>query len=85
MPLDILNVVQLASKRVQDIDDDDFPIGLALVQKRHDTENLDLLDLADVSNLFANLADIKWIVVAPRLGLWVSLGGIFPCLRIYAY
>ena len=31
MPPDIINVIQLASKRIEDIDDDDFPISLALV------------------------------------------------------
>ena len=84
MLLDIINIVQLASKRIQDIDDDDFPISLALVQKSHDTENLDLLDLADESNTLANFADVKWIVIAQRIGLGMFLGRIFPCLSTHA-
>lgn len=83
MPPDIINVVQLASKRIQDIDDNDFPISLALVQKGHDTENLDLLDLANEPNTLANLADVKRIVVAPRPGVGMMVGRIFPCLKVY--
>ena len=85
MPLNILNVVQLACERIQDVNNDDLPIGLTLVQKCHNTENLDLLDLTNESNVLANLTDIKGIVVAPRLGFGVSLGGIFPCLSIHAH
>ena len=83
MPLNILNVVQLACERIQDINNDNLPVGLTLVQKRHNTENLDLLDLTNETNVLANLTDVKWIVVAPRLGLGVSLGGIFPCLSTH--
>ena len=31
VPLNILNVVQLACERIQNVDNDDLPVGLALV------------------------------------------------------
>lgn len=81
VPLDILNVVQLRRKRVIDVNDEDLPVGLALVEERHDTEDLDLLDLADVANLFTNLADIERVVVAVGLGLSMGLSRVLPGLH----
>jgi hypothetical protein len=79
--LDVLNVVQLACKRVVDVDYDNLPVGLALVEKGHNAEDLDLLDLANISNLLTDLTDIQGIVVTLCLGLRVHLLGIFPCLE----
>lgn len=80
MPLDVLDVVKFGGKGVADIDDDDFPVGLALVEESHDAEDFYLLDLADVANLFADFADIKGIVVTLCLGLLVLLVWVFPGL-----
>lgn len=80
MALDVLDVVQFGCKRVLDVDDDDLPVSLALVEERHDAEDLNLLDLSNVTNLLANLADIQRIVVAPGFGLSVLLVRIFPRL-----
>lgn len=81
MPLDVFDVVELGCKRILDIDDDDFPVGLAFIEEGHDAEDLDLLDLANIADLFADLADIKRVVVTFGLGLCVELSGIFPSLR----
>lgn len=78
--LDVLNVVELRGERVVDVDDDDLPVGLTLVEEGHDAENLDLLDLADVADLLADLADVERVVVASRLGLGVDLGRVLPRL-----
>ena len=78
--LDVLNVVQLGCERVLNVDDEDFPVGLALVEEGHDAKDFDLLDLPDVTHLFADLAYVQWIVVAPGLGLCVLLSGILPSL-----
>lgn len=78
--LDILNVVQLGRKGVVDVDDDDLPVGLALVEECHDAEDLDLLDLADVADLLTDLAHIEGIVVTLGLGLRVGRLGVLPCL-----
>lgn len=80
MPFDVFDVVELGCKGVQDIDDDDFPVGLALIEKGHDAEDLDLLDLANIADLFADLADIERIIVAFGLGLCMELRRIFPSL-----
>jgi len=81
VPFHVLYVVELAGKRIGDIHHDHFPIGLALIQESHDTEDLNLLDLSDISNLLADLADIQRIIVASRLRLSMRHVGIFPCLR----
>jgi hypothetical protein len=80
MTFNILNVVQLGRERVLDVDDKDLPIGLAFVEEGHDAEDFDLLDLPNVTHLFADLAYVQWIVVAPGLGLGVLLSGILPSL-----
>lgn len=80
MAFDILDVVELVGKRVVHINDDDLPVSLFLVEESHDTENLDLLDLASVTDQLANFADVERIVVALSLGLWVNNVGVFPGL-----
>lgn len=79
--LDVLNVVELGSQRVVHVDDNDLPVGLVLVKEGHDTQNLDLLDLASVTDELANLADIERIVVTLGLGLRVSNIGVLPGLE----
>jgi hypothetical protein len=44
--LDILDVVELGRQRVVYVDDHDLPVGLSLVEESHDTEDLDLDDIA---------------------------------------
>jgi len=80
VPLDILDIVQLGGQGVLDIDDDDLPIGLSFVKESHDAEDLDLLDLTNVSDLLADLADIEGIVVTLGFGLGVHLRRVFPSL-----
>lgn len=80
MPLYVLDIVESVGKGIRDIHDDDFPVGLALVDESHDSKDFDLLDLTDVANMFADLADIEGVVIAFCLGLCVGLGRVFPCL-----
>ena len=78
----VLDVIELRSQRVLDINDYDFPVGLAFINESHDPENLDLLDLTDITNLLANFANIERVVVSPCFGLCMSGGGILPSLRL---
>jgi len=80
MSFHIFYIIQFRRKRVLDIYDYDLPIGLAFVQKSHDAENLDLFDLAHVSNLFADFADIERVIITLGLSLSVCLCRILPCL-----
>lgn len=80
MAFDILDVIELGSKRVVDVDDDDLPVGLLLVEQGHDAEDLDLLDLAGVADELADLADVERVVVSLGLGLGVDDIGVFPGL-----
>lgn len=79
--LDILNVVELGGERVVDIDDDDLPVSLALVEQSHDTEDLDLLDLTGLGDELTNLADVERVVVTLSLGLGVGDVGVLPGLK----
>ena len=81
MTLDILDIVQLGSERVVNVDDDDLPVGLTLIKEGHDTENLDLLDLTGVTDLFADLANIEGIIVTLGLGFGVRVVGVLPGLE----
>jgi hypothetical protein len=83
--LNILNVVELGGKRVVDVDDNDLPVGLLLVEKGHDTEDLDLLNLASVTDELADLADVKRVVVTLGLGLGVNDVGVLPGLDVALY
>ena len=80
MALDILDVVELGSKRVVDIDDNDLPVSLLLVEKGHDTEDLDLLDLTRVADKLTDLANIERVVVTLGLGLGVDGVRVLPGL-----
>jgi len=78
---DVLDVVQLWGEGIGDVNDDDLPVGFTLIEEGHDTENLDLLDLASKTDLFTNLANVERIVIALGLGFGVRVVGIFPGLE----
>lgn len=80
MTLDVLNVVQLGSQGVVDVDNNDLPVGLLLIDQGHDTQNLDLLDLAGVADQLTDLAHIQRVVVTLGLGLGVDRVGVLPGL-----
>jgi len=78
--LNVLNVVELSGKRVVDVDDNDLPIGLLLIDQGHDTQNLNLLNLTGVTDQLTNLANIERVVVTLGLGLGVDRVGVLPGL-----
>ena len=80
MPFDILDVIELGRKGILNVNDDDFPVGFALVEKRHDAKDFDLFDLADVSDLLADFTDIQGVVITFGFRLSVRLGRVFPGL-----
>lgn len=80
MALDILDIVELSSQRIVDVDDNNLPVGLLLVQQSHHAEDLDLLDLARVANQLTDLTNVKRVVVALGLGLGVDAIRVFPRL-----
>ena len=80
MTLDVLNIIQARCQRVIDIDDNDLPIRFLLIEKSHDAQDLDLLDLAWRCNKLADFANIERIVVTFCLGFGMGDVGIFPCL-----
>lgn len=80
MALDILNVVEARGERVVDVDDNDLPVGLTLIEESHDTEHLHLLDLTRLGDKLADLAHIQRVIVTLLLGLWVGDIGVLPSL-----
>lgn len=82
MTLHILDVIQSGGKRIMYVNDHDLPICFALIQKRHDSQDLDLFDLSWCRYQFTNLADIERIVVALGLGLGVLDVRILPSLAV---
>jgi hypothetical protein len=78
--LDVLNVVELGSEGVVDVDDEDLPVGLTLVEESHDTEDLDLLDGTDGADRLTDLANVEGVVVTVGLGLGVLVRGVLPGL-----
>jgi hypothetical protein len=81
--LNILNIVELWCQWVVNINDNDLPVSLLLIEKSHNTKDLDLLDLSWVANKLTNFANIQWVVVSLGLGLRVDDVGVFPCLQHY--
>lgn len=80
MPLDILDVIKFGGERVEDVNNEDLPIGLAFVKEGHDPKNLDLFDLANVTDLLADFTNIQRVVITFSLRFRVGLLRVFPCL-----
>jgi len=78
--LNILDIIELWCQWVIDIDDNNLPVSLLLIEKSHNTKDLDLLDLTRVSDQFSDLADVQWVIVSLGLGLGVDDVGVFPGL-----
>jgi len=80
MSLNILDIVEFRRQGVVYVNNYDFPVGLAFINESHDPEDLDLFDLANITNLLANLADIERVVVSPGFSLCMQRRGILPGL-----
>lgn len=53
---------------------------LTLVEKSHNTEDLDLLDLTRVRDLLSDLTDVERVIVSLGLGVRVGMVGVLPSL-----
>ena len=80
MSFNIFDVIEFGSQWVIDIDGNDLPVGFTFIEESHDTQDLDLLDLTRVADLFTDFTDVQWVVVTLGLGVWVSVVGVFPGL-----
>lgn len=80
VPLDILNVIELGSQGIVDVDDNHFPICLSFIKQGHNTEDLDLFNLTGIAKLLANLANVERVIITMCLCLCMDLCGIFPSL-----
>ena len=80
MPLNVLDIIELWRQWIIDVDDNDFPISLSLVEQCHDSKDLDLLNLTRCCDEFTNLTNIKRIIVSFGFGLGMNYIGVFPSL-----
>lgn len=78
---DVLDVLHLISKRVVDVDSQELPVSLALIDQRQSSEDLHLDDVTTRSHSRANLADVDRVVVAFAPGGLVNMLGPLPRLR----
>ena len=83
MALDILYIVQPRGQRIIDINDNNLPVRLALVQKRHNSQDFDLLDLTRRGDELTNLTYIERIIIPLGFGFSVLEIRIFPRLVIF--
>ena len=83
--LDVFDVVQLGSERVGNVDDNDLPVCFTLIEESHDAEDLDLFDLASVTDLFTDLANVEGIIVTLGLGFRMRVVGVLPGLEGHRY
>lgn len=80
MFLYICDIVHLGSARITDIDDNNLPVGFAVIEEGHCPKDLDSFDLTSIRDLFTYLTSIEGIVVTRVLSVWVNMRGIFPSL-----
>lgn len=80
MPLNVLDVIELGRKGIQDVNNENLPVSFPFIQQCHNTEDLDLLHLTNVCHLFTNLANIKRVIVALCLRFRMLNIRVFPCL-----
>lgn len=80
MRLHVGDGIDLLRQRIVDVDHDDLPVRLPLVQDRQAAEEFDPFDLAGRGDVGAEFADVEGVVVASFLGVGVDEGWVFPCL-----
>ena len=54
---------------------------LTLIEESHDSQSLDLLDLASEADALTNLAHVQRIVIALGVGVLVDVSRILPGLQ----
>ena len=82
MSFDVFDVIQFGGERIIHVNSDEFPICFSLVEKCHCSKNFDLFDLSWISDFFANLANINWVIVAFCFGFRMCMIWILPCLEL---
>ena len=81
MALNVFNVVELGGQGVFSVNDNDFPVGLLLIEQGHHTKNLDLFNLTWVADELSDFAHVERVIIALGLGLGVDNVRVFPCLE----
>ena len=81
MLLDVVDVIELVSQGIVDIDCENLPIRLALVDERHVAQDFDPDDGAALVDSLSDLAHVDRVAVALAFGRLVRVVGILPRLR----
>ena len=75
------NTVELFGERVLGVDDDDLPVGLAVVDEGERAEHLDLCDLPALHRRLADFEDVERVVIADDSREGVDRFGVLVRLR----
>mmetsp|Transcript_7177 Transcript_7177/g.13208 ORF Transcript_7177/g.13208 Transcript_7177/m.13208 type:complete len:282 (-) Transcript_7177:362-1207(-) len=78
--LDVSNVVDHASFWVVNVDSDDFPVKLTIVDHRVDSEHLHLVDTSHIQLGASYFDDVDRVVVPSDLAVLVNVSRILPRL-----
>lgn len=78
---DVLNVFQLISQRVVDVDSKKFPVCLAFINQSECSKNFNLNNVTARSDTRSNLTNVNRIVVTATSCCLIDMIGIFPSLR----
>mmetsp|Transcript_11452 Transcript_11452/g.42747 ORF Transcript_11452/g.42747 Transcript_11452/m.42747 type:complete len:344 (+) Transcript_11452:355-1386(+) len=76
--LHVGHVVQLLRPAVRDIDDDDLPVGFAVVDHAETSQDLHLADRPRGDDAQPDFADVQRVVVAADAGVRVDVVGVLP-------
>lgn len=80
MAFNILDVVQSGSQRIVDINDDDLPVRLLLIEQSHHAKNLDLFDLTTGGHKLPDFTDVERVVIPFSFCFRVDCVRVFPGL-----
>merc|ERR1719184_5246 len=79
--VNIVDIIQIVSKRIIDINSNQLPVSFALVNHSEDTQHFHLDHGAPLVDSLTNLTNINRIIVTLAVGGGVGMVWILPCLR----
>merc|ERR1719427_1235115 len=79
--VNIVDIIQIVSERIIDINSNQLPISFALVNHSEDTQHFHLDHSAPLVDSLTNLTNINRIIVTLAVGGRVGVVWILPCLR----
>merc|ERR1719153_1935278 len=79
--VNIVDIIQIVSKRIIDINSNQLPVSFPLVNHSEDTQHFHLDHSAPLVDGLTNLTNINGIIVTLAVGGGVGMVWILPCMR----